>query len=59
MEVDGVAGALPVAKAAGGEFYLLDLGVERFAARIGDAVAQGRNDILDAAFHHAQKALDG
>jgi hypothetical protein len=38
MEVDGVDEVLPVAKAARRVLHLLNLGVERLAASLGDAV---------------------
>jgi hypothetical protein len=36
----------------------LDLCVERFAARIGDAVAQIGDYVFEAAFEHPRHALD-
>ena len=58
VEVDGVDEVLPVAKTTCRVLHPLDLRVERFAARIGDAVAPIDNDVLLATFQHARNALD-
>ena len=52
MEVDGVAEPLPTAKAAGGVFDPLDLGVDAFAAGIGDAQDDGVDDPIEVVLDH-------
>jgi hypothetical protein len=52
MEVDGVNEVLFVPKAAGGVSHPLDVGIDRFTGRIGDSVAQVRDDVLESSFEH-------
>jgi hypothetical protein len=57
VEVDGVHEVLPVAKTARCVLHPLDLRVERFAARIGDAVALIGDDVLEARPSAMQKEV--
>ena len=49
MEVDGGLEVLFVAKTASGVLHPLDLGVNGFTGRVGDAMAQVRDDVLKSA----------
>src|SRR5437879_3932271 len=53
VEVDRVDEVLLVAEAAGRVLHPLDLGVDGFASRVGDAVLEVGDDVGETAFEHA------
>src|SRR5207245_10620896 len=53
VEVDRMDEVLLVAEAAGRVLHPLDLGVDGFASRVGDAVLEVSDDVGEAAFEHA------
>jgi len=59
VEVDGVDEVLFVAETAGRVPHPLNLGVDGFAGRVGDAVLEVDDDVLKAPFEHAATAFIG
>src|SRR5215467_665775 len=52
VKVDRMNEVLFVAKTSRRILYPLDFGIDRFAGRVGDAVPQVRDDVLEPSFDH-------